>query len=242
MAGSSVLIERTQRFAAEVDKLTFSGSFYVYNPLVYAWEAHKTYLQRYVDKPVKTMFLGMNPGPFGMAQTGVPFGEIDAVRRWMGITASVGKPPHEHPKRPITGFSTKRSEVSGRRLWSLMEQKFSSAQVFFSEHAVMNYCPLVFVDSGSTGKNIVPEKLVKEERIALEHICDEYLKDVIDLLYPINLVGVGVYAEAKLRKAVSDDTTKHVTAICHPSPGNPKANAGWAALVERQLVEAVIWS
>ena len=39
-----------------------------------------------------------NPGPYGMAQTGVPFGEIPAVRDWMGISGLVGKPDPEHPK------------------------------------------------------------------------------------------------------------------------------------------------
>jgi len=42
----------------------------------------------------------MNPGPWGMAQTGVPFGEINAVKDWLGINAEVDKPQKQHPKRP----------------------------------------------------------------------------------------------------------------------------------------------
>ena len=45
------------------------------------------------------IFLGMHPGPWGMAQIGVPFGEIPAVRDWMGISTTVDKPPVEHRRR-----------------------------------------------------------------------------------------------------------------------------------------------
>ena len=47
----------------------------------------------------------MNPGPFGMVQTGVPFGEVEAVRSWLrAAMARSSKPAHEHPKRPIEGL------------------------------------------------------------------------------------------------------------------------------------------
>ncbi len=61
----------------------------------------------------------MNPGPWGMVQSGVPFGEVAAVRDWMKIKSSAKQPKSVHPKRPIEGLSCKRSEVSGRRLWGL---------------------------------------------------------------------------------------------------------------------------
>ena len=70
----------------------------VYNPLEYAWDAHRSYLERFARKRKRAFFLGMNPGPWGMAQTGVPFGEIQAVREFLGIEAKVGKPDPEHPK------------------------------------------------------------------------------------------------------------------------------------------------
>ena len=44
--------------------------------------------------------VGMNPGPFGMAQTGVPFGDVAMVRDFLGITGEVGKPPRENRARP----------------------------------------------------------------------------------------------------------------------------------------------
>ncbi|MEP6821525.1 MAG: single-stranded DNA-binding protein, partial [Chthoniobacterales bacterium] len=56
-----------------VGKLKFTPPVaYIYNPLDYAWPAHETYLRRYGATRKSVIFLGMNPGPFGMAQTGVP--------------------------------------------------------------------------------------------------------------------------------------------------------------------------
>lgn len=104
-----------------VDKLVFSEPVtHVYNPLRYAWDAHHRYLKLAPEtQAARVLFLGMNPGPWGMAQTGVPFGQVEAVRDWLGIDVPVGKPAKEHPKRPIEGFACRRSEVSGERLWAL---------------------------------------------------------------------------------------------------------------------------
>ena len=114
------LIASTQRLAEELRDLTFSPPVsHVYRTLDYTWQAHLEYLKRFGKGKKRVVFLGMNPGPFGMAQTGVPFGEVAAVRDWMGIQAPIDKPEHEHPKRPIDGFHCQRSEVSGRRLWGL---------------------------------------------------------------------------------------------------------------------------
>lgn len=239
------LVLRTRRFSSEVGALHFTFEGYIYNPLDYAWSAHELYLRRYVHQGAEVLMLGMNPGPFGMAQTGVPFGEVNAVRDWMGIEVLVEKPEREHPARPVVGFAIKRSEVSGQRLWGLMQERFGTAQRFFSNHAVMNYCPLVFVDPGKTGKNIVPEKLPKPELEALEAMCDRYLADVIDFIQPKFLVGIGKYAEAKLQAVVRTlelgAKEPKVLSVLHPSPGNPQANAGWGTKVSEQLREAGVW-
>ncbi|NWU98747.1 SMUG1 glycosylase, partial [Upupa epops] len=85
---------------------------HVYRPLDYAWEPHCNFVRRYCRSPKRVLFLGMNPGPFGMAQTGVPFGEVWHVREWLRVTGEVQKPPVEHPERPVMGFRCRRAEVS----------------------------------------------------------------------------------------------------------------------------------
>ena len=140
---SDALIAASRTLADRLRPLTFSKASHVYLPLDYAREPHEAYLKRFGGGKKRVVFLGMNPGPFGMAQTGVPFGEIPAVRDWMGISAPVGKPAIEHPKRPVEGFACLKSEVSGRRLWGLFAERFGSADDFFRDHFVINYCPLI---------------------------------------------------------------------------------------------------
>ncbi|MBQ8445463.1 MAG: single-stranded DNA-binding protein, partial [Opitutales bacterium] len=83
---SKLLIAATRELSDAVGALKFSEPVaYVYNPLEYARETHEQFLARYGNGSKRFVFLGMNPGPFGMAQTGVPFGEIDAVQNWLGI-------------------------------------------------------------------------------------------------------------------------------------------------------------
>lgn len=216
-----------------VDALTFSSPVaYVYNPLRYAWAPHEAYLRRFGAGQRRIIFMGMNPGPFGMAQTGVPFGEVEAVRDWLGIIGPVGHPPREHPRRPIAGFDCRRSEVSGRRLWGFFRDEYGTAAAFFRERFVVNYCPLVFMDEG--GRNLTPDRLPRAEREALLAVCNDHLREVVRLLRPEAAVGVGVFARRRLEEVLDGEVVR-IVAIPHPSPASPAANRGWAAPVREIL-------
>jgi len=205
---------------------------YVYNPLNYARKSHELYLSRFGKGPKETVLVGMNPGPFGMTQTGVPFGDVGFVRDWMGIEAPVGKPPVQHPKRPVLGFDCQRSEVSGSRLWGWAKERFETPERFFSRFFVINYCPLVFIES--TGRNRTPDKLSVEEREALLPVCDRALRDAIEVLQPDWVVGVGAWATKRAMAALGTDGLS-IGTVLHPSPASPKANRGWAAQAENDL-------
>ena len=213
---------------------------YVYNPLDYAWKSHLQYLKEFGGGSKRVVFLGMNPGPFGMAQTGVPFGEIPAVRDWMGIRETVGKPIPENPKRPIDGFDCTRSEVSGRRLWGLAAEKFGSARSFFDDHFVINYCPLVWMEEG--GRNITPDKIAAAEMAPVHHACEAHLLEVLNILQPDWAIGVGAFAEKRLLNIAESLTNPpNISKILHPSPASPAANKGWAEKATRQLEELGVW-
>lgn len=238
MPESDQLVEIAKRLSRRVDRLRFGPPVtHVYNPLAYAWEAHEAYLRLAGASAKRVVFLGMNPGPWGMAQTGVPFGEVAAVRDWIGVDAAVKKPKGEHPKRPIEGFACQRSEVSGRRLWGLFAERFGTADAFFAEHFVANYCPLVFMTE--TGKNHTPDKLPVSEREPLDTACDEHLAALLEALQPEWAVGVGKYAEKCLQRVASEGV--RVTTVLHPSPASPAANRGWGEAAVRQLVAAGVW-
>ena len=207
----------------------------VYNPLEHARAPHELYLQRYGAGPKEVLLLGMNPGPFGMVQTGVPFGDVAMVRDWLGIRAPVSKPPQEHPKRPVLGFDCRRSEVSGARLWGWARARFGTPQRFFARFFVANYCPLAFVEE--SGRNLTPDKLPAAEQRALCGVCDDALLAVVRVLRPRIVVGVGAFAERRARVALAALAGERVATgtILHPSPASPLANRGWAETVERQF-------
>ena len=233
------IIRAARGLSQSVSRLRFADPVHtVYNPLDYAWDAHEAYLQRYGRGTKRVVFLGMNPGPWGMAQVGVPFGEIPSVRDWLGIEVPVRRPDPEHPKRPIQGFGCKRSEVSGRRLWGLFARRFGSAEAFFQDHFVLNYCPLVFMLE--SGANHTPDKLPSAERESLYRACDEHLRQVIEALNPVWVIGVGKFAETRARESLQGALLSFGS-IAHPSPANPAANRGWDALVIKQMEELGLW-
>ena len=239
------LLINEEELKNSLESLRFSAPVITaYNPLRYAWIPYKVYLERFSTPPKKTLFLGMNPGPWGMAQTGVPFGEISAVRDWLGVTGTVEKPENEIPGRPITGFNCTRSEVSGRRVWGLLKKRFETPEAFFLDHFVVNYCPLIFFDKD--GKNITPDKINKADRESLFAMCDRHLATMIEIFKPRFLAGFGAFAAERFEAvrtalpATSGDTVK-VIRLPHPSPANPQANRGWEEQVERILMESGAW-
>ena len=213
---------------------------HVYNPLDYAWAPHEQYLARYGNSPKRVLFLGMNPGPFGMVQTGVPFGDIEMVRGWLGIEAPVRQPARQNPKRPIEGFACPRSEVSGSRLWGLMRARFGSAEAFFADALVVNYCPLAFFDQG---RNLTPDKLPAAESAPLYAACDAHLRRLVAATRPQWLIGVGAFAENRAAQALAGQpAAPRIGRVLHPSPASPAANRGWAEAATAQLRAAGIWA
>ena len=208
---------------------------HVYNPLTYAWVPHRAYLVRYGVGTPEVLMLGMNPGPFGMAQTGVPFGDVEITRDWLALQGKVGRPDDEHPKRPITGFDCPRGEVSGRRLWGWARSRFGEPARFFERFFVWNYCPLCFMET--SGRNRTPDKLPAAERAPLYEACDAALRRVVRALGTRHVLGIGRFAADRASAALRDDAVT-VSVAPHPSPASPLANRGWAEVFERSLESA----
>ena len=204
----------------------------VYNPLDYARESYEAYMQMYGTGPREILMSGMNPGPWGMAQTGVPFGEVNAVRDWLGIKAEIRTPSVQHPNRPIQGFECLRSEVSGQRVWGWAKERFGTPQKFFKRFLIINYCPLCFMEE--SGRNLTPDKLPAREREPLIAACDAALRKTVEFYQPKIYVAVGGFAEQRARVALNGLNLK-IVKILHPSPASPAANRGWAQQVEKQL-------
>ncbi len=229
------LLLATARLRREVEDMRFrSPVTHVYNPLDYAKASHSRYIKRFGGSRKRVVFLGMNPGPFGMSQTGVPFGEVSAVRDWLKLEARVGRPVCEHPKRPVEGFACSRSEVSGQRLWGAVRDHFGTPRRFFARHYIANYCPLVFMEA--SGRNRTPDKLPGVERDPLFRVCDEHLRRLVEILEPEWIIGVGAFATGRAREALAGLDLR-IAPVLHPSPANPRANRDWQGEVRRQLAE-----
>jgi single-strand selective monofunctional uracil DNA glycosylase len=227
------MIRIARALARAVEPLRFGSPVtHVYNPLVYARRTTEAYLSRYARPGARALLLGMNPGPWGMAQTGVPFGEVEVVREWMGIEGPVGRPPREHAKRPVEGFACRRSEVSGKRLWGWARDRFGTPDAFFDAFFVWNYCPLAFLEE--SGRNRTPDKLHAVERDPLFAACDDALSKAVRWLEPAVVIGIGKFAERQAAIALEGDGVP-VGTILHPSPASPAANRGWVEQMERQL-------
>ena len=219
--------------AREVERLEFGPpTACVYNPLIYARRPHEAYLRGHARQGVDAILVGMNPGPWGMAQTGVPFGEVSLVREFLGIVARVDQPPVLHPKRPIEGFACGRSEVSGQRFWGWARARFGTAGRFGRQFFVVNYCPLVFMEE--SGRNRTPDKLPAREQEPLFQVCDEALRRLVRWCRPRRVIGVGAFAAGRAAKALGGSGPS-IGTILHPSPASPAANRGWARQVEEQL-------
>ena len=224
-----------RRLSRDVAKLRFGPPVsHVYDPLDYARRSHAAYIDAYGASRKRVLFLGMNPGPFGMAQTGVPFGDVGQVRGFLGIEARVGAPEAAHPKRPVHGFACARSEVSGARLWGAIAEHFGAPERFFAEHYIANYCPLLFLEA--SGRNRTPDKLPAAERAALYDGCDRHLRRVVEVLEPVWVVGIGAFAEGRAREVLGEGGPR-IARVLHPSPANPRAQTDWAGQVRRALRE-----
>ena len=236
----------SNRLVNKIKDLKFTEPVtHVYNPLVYAKETVEKYFDTYGKGTKKVLFLGMNPGPFGMAQTGIPFGEIAAVKNWLKLEGSVGKPKEEHPDRPVMGFECHRAEVSGQRIWALFQDQFGTPEQFFQEHFVWNFCPLLFSEiHRHTGKkvcrNLTPDKIKAAETKELYEACDQALIELVEVLSPKYLVGVGAFAEGCLKR-VLPERSSDVYRMLHPSPASPIANRDFAGIAVKQMKEFGIW-
>ena len=207
---------------------------------MHAWGCWDRYVRRYGNHERKYVLVGMNPGPWGMAQTGIPFGQIEAVRDFLKVPEdiTIGKPEKENKQRLVQGLACKRSEVSGKRLWlEWIREEYKTADAFFEDFYVHNYCPLMFTEA--SGKNRTPVQLKKKERDGLTTICDEGLKDVVAALRAQVVIGIGAFAEDRCKKVLHgqvEDGFIRVERLLHPSPASP-ASVNWAIKAKTRIRE-----
>ncbi len=212
----------------------------IYRPLEYAWDIHRDYLATFGGPPKDALFVGMNPGPWGMGQTGVPFGDPTVVGRWLRLNDHVVEPPEEElPQRPVRGLDSSHTEVSGQRLWGLLRDLYTTPQAALERLLVVNHCPLLMFDIQH--RNVTPDQLRVGFKENLLEVCDEGLERIATATQAGLLIGVGTYAEERC-KVVAERLGIGSASIPHPSPASPLANKhggkDWRKGVEKVLAKA----
>jgi len=232
------VLDIEKRLSAALNQIPLSPPVeYSYNPLDYAWDTHSCLVTKYCNSRKRILFVGMNPGPWGMVQTGIPFGEVRIVQDWLGIIGNIGKPDKEHPKRKVQGFQCCRSEISGQRFWGFFRDLCLLPENFFKNCFVYSYCPLSFMHSSA--RNITPPELKSCDRQALTKLCDTALAEIMTALGVEIAIGIGKFAEYRIRETVKQMGPSHITVGCilHPSPISPAANKGWKESVTKSLMD-----
>ena len=120
--------------------------------------------------------------------------------------------------------------MSGTRFWGWARDRFGTAERFFEQVYVANWCPLVFMSE--SGRNVPPDKLPAAERAPLFRVCNDALARIAEVMSPSLVVAIGAFAEQRAREALGDRA--RIGRILHPSPASPAAN-DWANVVDEQL-------
>ncbi|XP_017774188.1 PREDICTED: single-strand selective monofunctional uracil DNA glycosylase-like [Nicrophorus vespilloides] len=216
---SDKLLTLDEQLCQQINLLEFDSEKveYVYNPLEYAYNGYSQFVKKYLDTSKHILFVGMNPGPYGMCQTGIPFGDVNTVQNWFEINVEVNRPRRECPERPVLGLECKRVEQSGKRLWEYFRKKCGLPEHFFRNAFILNYCPLGFFDAN--GKNITPNNLKVANKRKIQQICDQYMLHVLQLLECKIVVGIGRYAQERMDNILkTSNLDVQLLYMKHPSP------------------------
>ncbi len=219
MDKASLILELSESLSSELEKVDWEFAGIVCNPLVYAWENYAEYVRMSVSNSSIILFLGMNPGPYGMMQTGVPFGDINAVKNYLKISGTVLEPECNPPHKRVEGMKISRGEISGQKFWK-MASTYGSPEEFFAVASVFSFCPLAFIDGR---RNITPDELPVSDRKTIDRICGSSLSALLDILSPSRCIALGHYAEKRLLSSGVDAPVY----FPHPSPRNPKSMEFW---------------
>ncbi|CAH0594158.1 unnamed protein product [Chrysodeixis includens] len=198
----------------------------VYNPTIYARHTFEMYIRKYCNTKKKIVYFGMNPGPWGMSQTGVPFGEITSIRDWLGISGPVEQPPSQNANRPVLGFNCTRTEISGKRFWGLFKTLCGTPEKFFESSFVYNYLPQQWMTSN--GCNLTPAEFKKSEVEELYNICDPIFSKILQLYKVEIIVAIGKFCETRAKEVLKRHSLPSIQILYLPHP-SPRAvnNKNW---------------
>jgi len=257
------ILAASDRLSERLAALPPVGDLVALDPTRYCRSAWAAYLQM-AARLGCVLVVGMNPGPHGMAQTGVPFTDPWIVDELDLQAPRADVPPADipavgswrHRSHRARGVLGSKREESAKRLWPLLREicapyaavgpsadKIAEAtRRVCNEVLLVNALPICWLDPA--GKNVSAEQVEKrapaQVREGLRDLVNEWLQAVADILRPAAVIGVGRWA----REFVTDLDVDHFVeipfrdGIKHPSP-SAGSEAAWRAEAEPILRRAV---
>jgi single-strand selective monofunctional uracil DNA glycosylase len=158
-----------RRFEPMARQLARATGWLVLNPGRYGERWHARFRRAYPMSPRPLLVFGLNPGPYGMAQTGVPFTDLKRLESalpglWKDLVAS-GEPVTRPGLAPpsLARHLTRTFESSSVRVYRFLERAYGRPELALREVVFVNPCPLLFIDP-ETGANRTPADLPRALR------------------------------------------------------------------------------
>ena len=245
------------RWGRLAPRLARATGWRVWNPGRYGEPWHARFRALYPPEPHPIVVFGLNPGPYGMAQTGIPFTDVRRVLsdlpRLAAQLARSGSPPVAPGLAPadLRPWLTRTFESSAVRVHLFLRSTYGSTEDGVRRVVVANPCSLLFIDPNG-GANRTPADLGRVLRrrapgqadlllAACERARRACALDALQTLEPRGAVLLGRDVQAAL---VTDLESRlgaaRVVAWEHPARAVPRT---WAAglrdaLDHRGLLEA----
>jgi single-strand selective monofunctional uracil DNA glycosylase len=153
-----------RRWQSLAPRIAASTGWKIWNPGLYAASWHALFRKEYPASAGCILVFGLNPGPYGMAQTGIPFTDLKRLREHLprlakGLErrgcslAGVGLAP-----RSLRPYLSRTFESSAVRVYRFLSRGWGSAEDGWRSVVVANPCSLLFMDAA--GENRTPADLV----------------------------------------------------------------------------------
>jgi uracil-DNA glycosylase len=145
------------------------------------------------------------------------------------------------PYFTVNGTTHKRDEVSGKRLWSALEEAYGSLEAAMCDVLAINYCPLVFIGEQGQNVSLADVQAGKGDRRVsqrLQDICDRHLVRVIEAVRPGHIVTAGGFAASAACRVLAGLPTSRRAALVeiqHPSPRSVKGKEAEQAWREKTV-------
>jgi single-strand selective monofunctional uracil DNA glycosylase len=193
----------SRRFAPLARSIARATGWLVLDPSRYGERWHAPFRRLYPPRARPLLVFGLNPGPYGMAQTGIPFTDLKRLAQGLPRLAAELARSGERLSLPglapssLQPFLTRTFESSSVRVHRFLRLAHGSAERAFREVVFVNPCPLLFIDR-ALGENRTPADLPRALRAGVDEARVEVVSVAVARLRARGAIVLGRDAAAAL--------------------------------------------